>query len=149
PLFTNDKLPGVEAFDHALAVLATEQDINPGTDPMQAKVRAIATLARNEAERNRIDRVIREQSWGLKQSLYVSGKDWVAPRVAGNYGTDWRARTAANMYGMWSNSKSEVATFEVGGATPIHGSETYIMSFERDDLPASRVRYFWSLCCVN
>src|SRR5262249_1052044 len=117
PLFTNDKLPGVEAFDHALAVLATEQDINPGTDPMQAKVRAIAALARNEAERNRIDRVIREQSWGLKQALYVSGKDWVAPRIAGNYGTDWRARTAANLFGMWSNSKSEVATFEVGGGT--------------------------------
>src|SRR5262245_48769008 len=45
PLFTNDKLPGVEAFEVAPAILAGEPDINPGTSVMQSKVRAVSTAA--------------------------------------------------------------------------------------------------------
>src|SRR5580704_11708816 len=105
PLFPNDVLPGVEAFDAAPAVLATERDINRGVEAIQAKVRAIAELARAD-ERGRIDRVIRQRSWGLRQALYASQDEWLTPRLAGNYGPDWLARTAANMFELWANTKS-------------------------------------------
>jgi hypothetical protein len=144
PDFTNEQLPGVEAFDLALAVLATEQDVNPGTDTLQAKVRVFAALARNPAERSRIDRVLRQASFQFEQALYVTDKQWIAQRLAGNYGTDWRARTAANLYGMWSNAKSELATFQICG---VDGSHSYVMVFGRNDLPASHVNYFWSISC--
>ncbi len=149
PLFTNEKLPGVEVFDTALAVLATEQDVNPNMDTLQAKVRAIAALSRDDTERSRIDRVIRQRSWGLRQALYVSGNDWLVPRVAGNYGADWLGRTAANLYGIWSNNKTETVCFTAGSAMPINGDHTYTMTFEKDDLPGSHVQYFWSLGCIN
>jgi len=144
PHFTNEQPPGVEVFDQALAVLATEQDVNPGTETLQAKVRVLAALAKNPIERSRMDRVLRGQSWQFDQALYVTDQEWIAQRLAGNYGTDWRARTAANLYGMWSNAKSELATFQIGG---INGSQSYVMVFGRNDLPASHVKYFWSCSC--
>lgn len=149
PLFTNEKLPGVEAFDTANAVLQTEQDVNPGMETMQAKVRALAAIARDHAERTRIDRVIRERSWGLRQGLYVTQKDWTTPKVAGSYGTDWMGRTAANLFAIWSNTRTEVVSFKAGTTTPFNGDHTYTMTFDADDLPSTRARYFWSLACLN
>ena len=149
PLFTNEKLPGVEAFDTASAVLQSEQDINPGMEQMQAKVRAIAAIARDHAERVRIDRVIRERSWGLRQGLYVTQRDWTSPKVAGSYGDDWMGRTAANLFAIWSNTKTEVVSFRAGTITPYNGDHVYTMTFERDELPPSRVKYFWTLACLS
>jgi hypothetical protein len=141
PAFTDDALPGVEVFDSALAVIATEPDVNRGTETVQAKVRAAAARAADRGERARIDRVIRQRSWGLHQALYTTRNDWVTPRLAGNYGPDWLARTAANMFELWSNTKSEVARFR---AVPLDGSETYAMRFDRA-APIPQVRHFWSV----
>ncbi len=144
PLFPNDELPGVEAFDAALAVLATERDINRGVEAIQAKVHAMAELVRAD-ERGRIDRVIRQRSWGLRQALYASQNEWLTARVVGNYGADWLARTAANMFELWANTKSEVIRFQAGAATPLDGDETYVMKFDRDH-PTPHVHHFWSIC---
>ncbi|HEY3801048.1 MAG TPA: DUF1214 domain-containing protein [Kofleriaceae bacterium] len=143
PPFPNNDLPGVSAFDSALAVIAAERDINQGVDGAQAQVRLVAALASTD-ERVRIDRAIRQRSWGLRQVLYTSKNDWLASRLAGNYGANWLARTAANMFELWTNTKSEVAHFHAGAATPLDGSAAYVMRFDRDTLP--HVRHFWSIC---
>jgi hypothetical protein len=147
PLFTNERLPGVEAFDRALAILASEQDINPGTETLQARVRVLAALVRDPHERRRVDRVIRDQPVELRHALYMSGHDWTVPRVAGSYGADWLGRTASNLHGLWSNTKTEVVSFEI--ASPLDGNVGYTMTFEQDDLPASHVKYLWSISCVD
>ncbi len=147
PLFPNEKLPGVEVFDTSLAVLASEQDVNPEMDAMKAKVRLLATLVRDENERRRVDHVIHDRAWGLKDALFVESGDWVTLRVAGSYGADWRARTAANLFAIWSNTKTESVWFKAGMTTPLDGSRTYAMTFDKDDLPSSRVRYFWAVTC--
>jgi hypothetical protein len=149
PLFPNEKLPGVEAFDSAAAVLASEADVNPGMDGLQAKVRAVAALIPCDGERRRVDQVIRQHSWGLKQSLFTSTRDWLAQRVAGHYGSDWRGRTAANLFGIWSNTKDEVVSFKAGIVTPLDGDLAYTITFDRHDLPSSHVKYFWSVTCVD
>jgi hypothetical protein len=149
PLFTNDRLPGVEAFDTAAAVLESEQDVNPGTEVLQAKVRGIAALARDPGERARIDRIIRERSWGLRQTLYQTEREWVLARSAGTYGADWLGRTAANLLGIWSNSKTELVCFKAGTMNPLIGDHAYTLTFSRDNLPQRHVGYFWSLGAVT
>ena len=86
PLFPDERLPGVEVFDTALAVLASEMDVNLGMEAIQAKVRAIAALARNRGARGQIDRVVRDRAWGLKPVLYMTEHDWVTARLAGSFG---------------------------------------------------------------
>src|SRR5262245_59602253 len=62
PTFTNEALPGVEAFDIAREVLESEPDSNPDTDILQAKVHTVARAAASSAaERERIDHVIHDQ----------------------------------------------------------------------------------------
>src|SRR5262245_25121940 len=85
PLFTNERLPGVEAFDTAIEVLASEPDTNPGMSAMQAKVRAVAADAvESVAERSRVDGVIRTRAWlALRHemnALGVVGNGWVHPK---------------------------------------------------------------------
>lgn len=153
PLFTNDKLPGVEAFDFATALLATEPDINPGVDSMQSKVRAVATAATHPPERNRIDSIIRQQAWAMlehaRMAIGTYGHGWVHPKVTGAYGDDWLGRTVANLAGIWSNTMNEVVYFGGGNASPLNGSDTYTLTFSKDDLPKSHARYFWSITCVD
>jgi hypothetical protein len=153
PLFTNEHLPGVEAFEMAPAILASEPDINPGTSVIQSKVRAVSGAAGDPAERKRIDDVIRKQAWArLKQQIAVAGatgNGWVKPRVAGNYGDDWLMRTVVNFTGIWANNQQEVIYFGNGRIAPLNGSDTYTATFAKDDLPDSRVQYFWSVTCVD
>ena len=139
--FGDDALPGVEAFDAAFAVLASERDLNRGIEAIQAKVRSVAALVTNEGARERIDRVLRQRSWGLRQALYTSCRSWQTARLAGNYGPDWLARTAANLFELWSNTKSEVARYQSGA---LDGYATYAMTFDRD-APTPNVSHFWSV----
>ena len=139
--FGDDELPGVEAFDAAVAVIASERDVNSGIEAVQAKVRVVAALVASDGARARIDRVLRQRSWGLRQALYTSCRSWLTPRLAGNYGPDWLARTAANLFELWSNTKHEVARYH---AVALDGSETYVMAFDRA-APTPNVSHFWSV----
>jgi len=152
--FTNDKLPGVEAFESAEAVLASEPDINPGTDALQARVRALAAaIAGSTIERSRVDSIIRQEAWpALKRHVASMGafsNGWVHPRMAGHYGNEWFMRTVANFIGIWANDQAEVVYFGAGVATPLSGSDTHTATFAKDNLPSSHVRYFWSVTCVD
>lgn len=154
PLFTNDKLPGVDVFDVALAVLRSEPDCNPGTDPLQSRVRAVtAWAASNDGERARIDEVIRTQAWRkLKQQVAMmgsSGNGWVRPKLTGNFGEDWLMRTVVDYTNLWANNQVESVEFTAGTTTPLDGSDTYTMTFASDDLPASHAKYGWSVLCVD
>jgi hypothetical protein len=153
PIFTNDRLPGVEAFDSAPAILATEPDSNPGVESLQAKVRMVAAVAHHPTERNRIDSVIRQQAWEMLEHargvMGSYGHGWVHPKVSGSYGRDWLSRTIANLVGIWSNTMTEVVYFGGGSATPLSGSDTYTLTFPKDDLPKSHVVYFWSVICLD
>jgi hypothetical protein len=123
PLFTNEHLPGAEAFEMAPAILASGPDINPGTSVIQSRVRAVSGAARDPGERKHIDDVIRKQAWTrLKQQIAAAGatgNGWVKPRVAGNYGDDWLMRTVVNFTGIWANNQHEVIYFGNGRIAPL------------------------------
>ncbi|MFC5593171.1 DUF1214 domain-containing protein [Lysobacter niastensis] len=157
PDFSNDKLPGVEAFDAATVEAAlAEPDINPGMDALQAKVRAVAQAIQDPAERERVDKVIHEQSQPAMQKAFESlGKirdGWARPDVAGNYGKDYMARTLVDYGGIWANNQKEVVYFKTntdGTGTPLDGGNTYALHFTKGDLPADHVKYFWSVIAVD
>src|SRR5215472_15156179 len=62
PDFSNDKLPGVEAFDKTDEILASERDLNPGMIAVQEQARTAAKAAADPSQRGRIDEVIRKQA---------------------------------------------------------------------------------------
>jgi hypothetical protein len=156
PMFTNDKFPGAEAFDSARVALDSEPDINPGMDALQAKVRAVADAVKTPAERERVEKVIREQTLPqFKESFSTAGTNkngWNRPATIGKYGDDFRTRTLIDLAGIWANSTDEVVYFKTdsdGTGAKLDGGNTYTVSFAKGDLPSDHVKYFWSVIAVD
>lgn len=148
--FANDKLPGVEAFDQTEKILEAEPDINRGMRRPQRRARAVAVAAKDPKERAKIDAIVREQAIpAFMEQVKEPGtvrNGWVHPRVTGNYANDYLTRSVANFAGIWANNAKEVVYFLGGG---LNGSETYIQTYPKDALPASKTQYFWSVVAVD
>jgi hypothetical protein len=150
PDFTNSQLPGVEAFDKAEEILASEADLNPGMIDVREKVSTVAKAAADKTQRARIDEVIRKQAIpAFLSEIPKMGKaenGWVRPRAVGNYRTDYVMRSIANYAGIWANNTKEVVYFTAQG---LDGSQTFVQTFPKDALPRSKTRYFWSAIVVD
>jgi hypothetical protein len=149
--FTNDKLPGVEAFEKTKEILASEPDINQGMVGVQEKVSAVVKAAADDPkERARIDDVIRKRAIpAFHAEIPKMGKavhGWVHPRATGNYRSDYVMRAVANYAGIWANNSKEAVYFTAQG---VDGSQTYTQTFPADALPASKAKYFWSVIAVD
>ena len=148
--FTNDKLPGVEAFDKTAEILASEADLNKGMVGVQEKVLAVVKAAADSAERARIDDVIRKRAIPIflaeTRKPGPPKQGWIRPRASGTYGSDYLMRSATNLIDIWANSPKEAVYF---GAVGIDGNQTYTQTYPADALPASKARYFWSVIVVD
>jgi len=155
-IFENDRLPRVEAFNRAEAILKSEPDINPGMGPLQAKVRAVAKAAGDVEELKRIDEVIVKQAIPrLQQAIARLGttkNGWSRPATIGNYGPDFLTRTAVNLAGIWANNSREVVYFSSHADSKgvrLNGSNVYTLTFPRSLRPESLARHFWSVTAVD
>ncbi len=151
PLFANRALPGAEAFDWTDAILGGEPDSNPGMTTIRGEVMTVAALAKSGPQgRARVDQVIRARGWTALQSqirnLGTIRDGWVRPAIAGNYGSDYKMRTAVNLVGIWANNSNEVTYF---GRRDLDGGATYAQTFPADALPSRHARYFWSVIAVD
>jgi hypothetical protein len=150
PDFSNDKLPGVEAFDKTYEILASERDLNPGMIAVQEQARTAAKAAADPSQRGRIDEVIRKQAipvfLGEIPKMGKATDGWTRPRQIGNYRSDYLMRTIANYAGIWANNSKEAVYFTAQG---LDGNQTYVQIFPKDALPASKARYFWSVIAVD
>jgi hypothetical protein len=148
--FGNDKLPGVEAFDQTEKILEAEPDINRGMRRPQRRARAVTLAAKDPKERAKIDAIIREQAIPAFMELVkepgTTRNGWARPRLTGNYANDYATRSLANFAGIWANNAKEVVYF-LGSA--LNGSETYLQTYPKDALPASKTQYFWSVVAVD
>ena len=154
PLFGNDKLPGVEIFDIARAVLDSEPDINPGMAGIRRKVDE--TILLSKTDRSRVQKAIETVAWPkFKASFSKMGttrNGWNRPSTIGKYGDDWMTRTLINFAGIWANSTEEAVYFKTdsdGTGTKLDGGKVYAMTFPADGLPATHVKYFWSVIAVD
>lgn len=157
PGFSNQDLLGVELFDHAEAILASAPDVSPVAAQLQTKVRDIAKLAADPAQRTAIDELLRKEIIPAFQKFSVAEagvvkNGWFATTVIGNYGEDYAIRSAANYIGIWANARHEVIYFvttQDGEGQPLSGTNTYVLEFTKSELPDNVVNAYWSLSLVD
>jgi hypothetical protein len=151
PLFEGIALPGVEIFDSASAMLATEPDINEGMESLQEKVKAVESLVKSgSVGRSQVEKIITDQArpalFKKVANLGLSKNGWIRPEFVGNYHNDFFMRTLINLIGLWANNNKEATYF---GYAAADGSTTYTMTFPKDALPKEKAKYFWSVIAVD
>lgn len=158
PVFDIEKLPGAEIFDSAEVALDSEPDLNPGLEKFAADARAIGRAIRDPAERQRIDRAVRERAYaefaryGPPIGHGVIENGWARPAVVGNYNIDFVARTLVSYGGIWANVMPEVLYYRAstdGTGAKLNGDNNYSLTFPKSELPQSFAKYFWSIIAVD
>jgi len=149
PAFTLEVLPGVEVFDQADAVLASEADVNPNMEPLQAKVRAASAAIADPQTRARVADVVRVQAiphfMAEVAAMEMSGWGWTRLRRAGTYGQNFLRRSTVNYARLWANSMAEVISF---ASDELQGSVTHLQTFWPSSLPHAKAAY-WSVTVLD
>jgi hypothetical protein len=157
PAFDNKDLIGVAIFDDVDAKLASALDVAPNAASMQQKVRAVAAYsASGEQARAAIDAQLKPAIERFKEDALTKTapyrNHWLCGAIGGNYGDDFRRRTAANYAGIWANNPAEVVYYpgtRDSDDKPLDGSASYVMHFPADSLPDSVVNAYWSVILVG
>ncbi len=153
PTFEHGQLVGVELFDATEDLLKSAPDVSPIAAQLQAKVRAVALAATDPAQREAIDKTLRDQviprfNRFAQQEAGLVRNNWFGTMVIGNYGEEFWIRSTANLIGIWANNTHEVIYF-VGtrdaAGRQLDGSKTYELHFPKDALPQDVVNAFWSV----
>jgi len=124
---------------------------------MQQKVRTVAAYAASSKEvRAAVDAQLRGIISQFKEDALTKTapyrNHWLCGNIGGNYGADYRRRTAANYAGIWANSPSEAVYFigtRDANEQLLNGSNSYVMHFPADKLPDSVVNAYWSVILVG
>ena len=156
-MFDNTDLIGAEIFDDVDARLGSALDVASNAAEMQQKVRAIAAYVESSKEaRAAIDGKLRpiitqfKEEALTKTSPYLN--HWLCASTGGNYGANYNFRTAANYVGIWANTPGEVVYFagsRDANEQLLNGSNSYVMHFPADRLPASVADAYWSVILVG
>ena len=158
PTFDNRNLAGVAIFDNVNAKLTSAPDHSPVAAEMQQKIRLVAAyLATDKRARATIDKSLREkvipEFREYAASKTAPNRDhWIGGGQMGNYGRDFRLRTAVNYAGIWANTADEVVHFLASRdakAQPLNGSRSYVIHFPANKLPQSAVNAYWSVILVG
>lgn len=151
PIWEGLQLPGVELFDKASAILATENDINEGMDALQTKVKATEALVNSGQDgKKRVEKAITDLGkpaiFKKTQDLGMVKNGWTRAKFVGNYHDDYLMRTVVNMIGLWANNNKEATYF---GIAALDGSKTLTLTFPKEALPKDKAKYFWSIIAVD
>ena len=157
PAFDNQSLVGVEIFGYAEKLLSSALDTIPVAPQMQSKVREVARAAKDQAQRDVLDALIRDEVVPrfLKFAVTQAGEyrnNWLATLVGGIYGDDYWTRTAANLVGIWANSTHEVIYFIAtrdGDGNLLNGATNYVIEFDANTRPDAVVNSYWSVILVD
>ncbi|MCS7034002.1 MAG: DUF1254 domain-containing protein [Phycisphaerae bacterium] len=150
-------LVGVEIFDVAEDLIVSASDVSPVAGVMQAKIRQVSRLIEDPDRRRAVDQLLKTEvipeflSYAVTRSgLY--GNHWLGTLGTGNYGSDYKRRTSANLVGIWANTNDEVIYF-VGTrdseGNPLNGSHDYLIEFSPEARPERVVDGYWSLILVD
>ncbi|MGY8682873.1 DUF1214 domain-containing protein [Bradyrhizobium sp. UFLA05-153] len=158
-MFDNKDLMGVEIFDDVDATLAGALDVAPNAAALQQKARAVAAhVASGPQARSAVDAQIRKVAPEFIDYVFTRStpyrNHWAGGggSVGGNYGPNYRVRTAANYLGIWANTNDEAIYFFTtrdANEQALNGSNSYVMHFPADKLPETVVNAFWSIILVD
>jgi hypothetical protein len=156
-MFDNADLIGADIFDDIDTRLSSALDVAPNAAEMQQKVRAIAAyVASGKEARTAIDTQLRPIIAQFKEDALTKTapyrNHWLCANSGGNYGANYRLRTAANYAGIWANSPGEAVYFagiHDANEQLLDGSSSYVLHFPADRLPESVVNAYWSVILVG
>jgi hypothetical protein len=156
-MFDNTDLIGAQIFDDVDARLSSALDVAPNAAEMQQKVRAVAAyVASGREARAAVDAqlpgIIAQFKEAALTKTAIYRNHWLCANTGGNYGANYRLRTAANYAGIWANTPGEVVYFigtRDANEQPLNGSNSYVMHFPADKLPASVADAYWSVIMVG
>jgi hypothetical protein len=150
PYFEGQQFPDAAMFTNATEKMQADSDINAGMTHLQQKVTATQSLVKTPTGKTRVDSVIRHKGIPLLfesiQNRILSKNGWYRPTATGNYGDDYKLRTAVDYARIWANNKEEVTYFV---RKDIDGGMTYTLMFPKEALPSSKADYFWSVIAVD
>lgn len=157
PTIDSKTLVGVEIFDVADELIASAHDISPVAAQMQAQAKYVADLAKDPARREEIDAMLKEEIIPafLKYAATKSGvfkNNWLGTIGTGNYGSDYKRRTSANLVGIWANNNDEVIYFVAmmdSEGRPLNGAHSYLLEFSEAERPEKVVDSYWSIILVD
>lgn len=158
PAFNNAKLLGAEAFDNVDAVFASALDVSPVAARMQQEGRYVASyVASSQNARAEIDRLLHDKIDPdfVENAVARMGSvrnHWAGGAQTGNYGKDYKLRTAVNYAGIWANVTDEVIYFGASrdaNDKPLDGSKSDVIHFPANSLPSSVVNGYWSVILVG
>lgn len=155
--FNNKDLIGVELFDRASDLIASAHDVSPLAAQLQARVRDVTRLAADPATRQQLETTLRQRVIPefLEYAVTRSGvfqNRWLGTIGTGNYGADYRRRTAANQVGLWANTNDEVVYFvgtQDADGEPLTGAHDYVIEFPAASRPETVVDAYWSVILVD
>ncbi len=158
PAFDNKDLPGVEIFDDIDVRIDSAFDVSPVAAQMQQQARAVAAYAASSPQaRAAVDQLLREHvapsfiEYAFTKSAPYRNH-WVGGSPTGNYGGNYLLRSVVNYAGIWANTRDEVIYFVAtrdAEEQTLNGSNSYVVHFPADQLPASVVNAYWSVILVD
>jgi hypothetical protein len=158
PMFTNEELPDINVFKVMNELVKTPDTKFAKADSVQDICKKVATyITESEANADSVKKIIRTKSIPTFMSYYLSkeGKfenGWLAGLYFGEYNGNFWIRTAANFVGIWANSPKEAIYFggwQDSDGQPLGRGETYLLHFDKDQLPAKSVNAYWSVILVR
>ncbi len=161
PMFSNKDLIMVDMFKKPMVVqvLKSAPDAVGNSDELQKKVFAIADFVEKSDENiNSIDEIIKIKAipsflnsiknFGTKKG----GWSTVAEEVMDGFKENFLQRTITNYAGIWANTSRE-AIYYLGlkdsNGDDLNGDNTYVLHFNKEDLPIEHVNAYWSLTMLS
>jgi len=158
PMFTNKDLPDLAVFKYSEELQNTIDSKMTDNDSIQSISRKVAEYAfQSEANSEEVKKVIQEKAIPqfISYAINKAGKlenNWLATINAGEYFGNYWTRTAANFVGIWANSPKEVVYFiasKDNEGNTLGSGQTYVLKFEKENLPINSVNAFWSIILVD
>lgn len=158
PMFTNKELPLSKLYTYTEQFLETpDTKMNEADSLRQLADKVSAYIAASETNALSVDSLIKYKAIPkfinyavTKAGVFKNG--WLAPLEAGNYNGNYWTRTSANFVGIWANTAAEVIYYMVGQDSdqePLEGGESYMLKFDKQNLPNENVNEFWSVILVD
>ncbi len=120
-------------------------------------MRRFAALVRDPAERDEVSAlhdtvIIPEFRRFVTVEAGIVRNNWFATPVVGNHHDRVDIRSAANLVGLWANSRDEVVhfvTMRASNGEPLDGARSYALDFAPEAQTQAQVDAYWSLSLVD
>jgi hypothetical protein len=158
PMFSNTNLPDIAVFKFMNELVKTPDTKFAKADSIRAICKKVAAyITESEANADSVKKIIRTKAIPTFLSYCTDNpkeykNNWLVGLFMGEYNGDFWTRTGVNFVGIWANTPKEAVYFvssQDSIGQPLGGGQTYLLHFDKDNLPAKSVNAYWSIILVG